>query len=462
MSQELKYLSQFLSPDQIVLNKEQLEHYGSDWLKLYVPDPSVVLFPKSRKNVEDIVHWALQFNRALVPSGGRTGLSGSASATNKEVIVSFEKMNQILEFNPLECSLRVQPGVITKAVQTAAEEKRFYFPLSFASEGSSQIGGNIATNAGGVHVIRYGPIRKWVLGLEVITGEAKVLSLGRGLVKNTAGYDLMNLFIGSEGTLGLITEVTLQLVRASSAAPCVLLLAVADLESLSQLFCLFKTKISLRAFEVFTKDTVSYVQNMCAAKFPLKSGEYYALLECDLSDQESTLELFTLAHQKQYILDGVMSESTKQAMELWSFRENISESLSPFSPYKNDISVRPSLVPSFICEITRVLKKEYPNFPVIWFGHLGDGNIHINVLASEQQKNKKDFLSNCEKVSELLFTVVKQFKGSISAEHGVGLLKKKYLHYSCSKEEIKYMQAIKKTFDPKAILNPGKVLDPLR
>ena len=458
MLQELKHLKSFLSADQIVTDRDQLQLYGTDWLKFYLPNPCAVLFPKSRKNVEDIVQWALRFNRALVPSGGRTGLSGAASASNKEVVVSFDKMNQVIKFNEMERSLCVQPGVITKTVQEIAKDKSLYFPLSFASEGSSQIGGNVATNAGGVHVIRYGSLRKWVLGLEVVTGEGKTLCLGRGLIKNTAGYDLMNLFIGSEGTLGFITEITLQLTHCPSESPCVLLLAVSDVESLSHLYNLFKTKCSLRAFEVFTTEAVKYVQKISLVNFPLKVGNYYALLECDSTDQESVLALFELAHQKKYILDGVMSESSQQAAELWSFRENISESLSAFLPYKNDISIRPSLVPKFIDKVNVLLKKEYPDFPVVWFGHLGDGNLHINILPSEKE-NRENFLQKCTKVNDLLFNLVNQFKGSVSAEHGVGLLKKDYLHYSCSKEEIQYMRSVKKIFDPKGILNPGKIFD---
>ena len=213
MPVETAHLKKFLEEDQISTQADILKKYGSDWLGFYEPAPSLVLFPKSAKNVKDIIKWAVRFNIPLVPSGGRTGLSGSAAAQNQEVIISFERMNQILEFNEIEQSLRVQPGVITQSVQEFARSKALYFPLSFASEGSSQIGGNVATNAGGVHVIRYGSLRKWVLGMEVITGEGKELSLGRSLIKNTAGYDLMNLFIGSEGTLGLITEITLQLTK---------------------------------------------------------------------------------------------------------------------------------------------------------------------------------------------------------------------------------------------------------
>lgn len=455
---EIEHLKKILEKDQISTQADILKKYGSDWLGLYEPSPSVVLFPQSKKNVEDIVKWAIQFNVSLVPSGGRTGLSGAAVAQNKEVILSFERMNQILEFNKIEQSLKVQPGMITQSIQEFAQSKSLYFPLSFASEGSSQIGGNVATNAGGVHVIRYGSLRKWILGLEVITGEGYTLSLGRSLIKNVAGYDLMNLFIGSEGTLGLITEITLQLTKKPEP-PCVFLFSIPNLNALMKLYYSFKSKLPLRAFEMFTKKAVEYVQKNSSFSFPLKEkSSYYVLAECDQSDQEKALLLFESALENGYVVDGVISESSRQAEELWSFRENISESLSPYSPYKNDISVRISFLSDFLSEMNQTLKKEYPDFTVVWFGHVGDGNLHINILKPENME-KEFFMQKCKTVNDILFTVIKKYDGSISAEHGVGLLKKPYLHYSCSEEELKYMKAIKKIFDPKSLFNPGKIFD---
>lgn len=453
-----EYLKNILKEDQISTQPDVLQKYGRDWLELYTPSPSMVLFPESHKNVKDIVKWATESHTALVASGGRTGLSGSAVAQNQEVILSFERMNQILAFNEIEQTLTVQPGVITKTVQEQAKEKSLYFPLSFASEGSSQIGGNVATNAGGVHVIHYGSLRKWITGAKVITGEGKTLSLGRGLIKNTAGYDLLNLFIGSEGTLGLITEITLQLTKKPEP-PCVFLFSVAELNALMKLYYLFKSQISLRAFEMFTDLALEYVQKNSSSPFPLQEkGAYYVLMECDQSNQEKALSLFESALNNSYVIDGVVSENSRQAQELWTIRENISESLSPHFPYKNDISVRISHLPDFLSEMNKTLTEEYPDFKVVWFGHVGDGNLHINILKPE--KMEKDlFIKQCEKVNDILFSIIKKYRGSISAEHGVGLLKKPYLLYSCSEEEVLYMKAIKKIFDPQGILNPGKIFD---
>ena len=453
-----EHLKKILSADQISTQDEVLKAYGSDWLRLYSSAPSMALFPRSHKNVEDIVKWAGKFNVPLIPVGGRTGLSGSTVAQHGEVLVSFDRMNQILNFNEVEQSLTLQPGVITRSVQEFAGEKSLYFPLSFASEGSSQIGGNVSTNAGGVHVIRYGSLRKWILGLTVVTGEGRTLVLGRGLIKNTAGYDLLNLFIGSEGTLGLITEVILQLTQKPRPL-CVFLFSIPDLNALMKLYHLFKSELSLNAFEMFTGLSVEYVLNSSSSPgFPLKEkSPFYALVECDKSEEERALSLFESALKKQYVTDGTIAENSRQAQELWSFRENISEALSAHAPYKNDISVRVSLLPDFLSEVNQVLHKQYPDFPVVWFGHVGDGNLHINILKPKDM-DKPDFLKKCEKVNEVLFLVIKKYGGSISAEHGVGLLKKPYLSYSCSEVELEYMGAVKKLFDPKGILNPGKVL----
>jgi len=458
MQEKINTLKNILEEDQISHQDEVIKKYSTDWLGIYKSNPPLVLFPKSQKNITDIIQWAIESKTKLIPAGGLTGLSGASVAQNEEVIIAFERMNKIIEFNEIEQSLTLEPGVITQTIQEYAQEKNLYFPLSFASEGSSQIGGNVATNAGGVHVIKYGTLRKWILGMEVITGSAKKLYLGRGLIKNAAGYDIMNLFIGSEGTLGIITKIILQLTKKPNPTS-VLLLAVPHLEALMKLYALFKSNIELNAFEMFTDLSVKYSQQNSSTPFPLKEKtQYYTLIEFNQNAQENALFLFESALENQYVIDGVMSESSRQVKELWAFRENISESIAPFSPYKNDISVRISSLPGFLSEMNQILKKEYPQFEVIWFGHIGDGNLHINILKPEQMK-KQDFLEECKRVNEVLFSMINKYKGCISAEHGVGLLKKPYLHYSCSKEEINYMKSIKTMFDPHNLLNPGKVLD---
>ena len=452
--EELKFLKQ----DQIEQDGNALSTYGQDWLKQWNGKAGLVLFPKSTEDVVQIVEWAKKNKYKLIPSGGRTGLSGGSAALNKEVVVSFDKMNKILDFNPWEQTVCVEAGAITQTVQEFAKEKELCFPVSFASEGSSQIGGNVATNAGGVHVLRYGSMRQHVLGLEVVTGDAKVLNLGKGLVKNATGYNLKDMFIGSEGTLGLITKVTLKLTNPPKN-PQVFLLAVEDQESILDLFKKFKTTIQPLAFEVFSDQAVDYVLNHSSEKFPLSARHpFYILIELEETEQDQALSIFEKAMEDGKIQDGILSQNSSQAKSLWKLREDISESISSHHPYKNDICVRTSQMSDFLNEMEALLEKHYPDFKVVWFGHFGDGNLHVNILKPESW-DKEKFVKQCEKVNDILFSLVNKFQGTISAEHGVGLLKKPYLAYSRSEEEIESMKKIKKVFDPDGILNPGKIFD---
>lgn len=457
LSQEnLKKLK--LYPDQIVQDKEQLLEYGNDWLKQWSGFASLLLFPKSTKDVIHIVEWARDFKYQLIPSGGRTGLSGGATALKKEVVVSFDKMNKLIDFNPWDQFATVQAGFITQDLQNFAKDKGLCFPVSFASQGSSQIGGNIATNAGGVHVLKYGNIKNYVLGLEVVTGKGELLKLGRGLVKNAVGYSLKDLFIGSEGTLGFITQATMSLIPPPDKIQ-VFLLAVEKPQYLLDTYKEFKSKVSPLAFEFFTDNCLKYVLNHASLNFPLQDrSPFYLLIEIEERNAETALKLFEDFYEKSIIKNGVLSQNSSQAKEIWSLRENISEAISSYRPYKNDVSVRVSKMTDFYSLLSELLKKHYPDFEVLIFGHLGDGNLHINILKP-QNWAYEDFTKECEKVNKILFDLVKEHEGSISAEHGVGLLKKDYLSYSCSKEEIYIMKKLKKIFDPDGVLNPGKIFD---
>ncbi len=452
-----KELEDFLSESQILRDKKSLEFYGQDWVRLYKVNPSLVVFPQNAEDVVQLVKWARKYKVALVPSGGRTGLSGAAVASQLEVIVSFEKMNQLIEWNEAEETFTVEAGCITKEVQKWAMDRGFFFPVSFAAEGSSQIGGNVATNAGGVHVIQYGSTRNWVRGLEVVTGKGEVLQLGRHLIKDSTGYNFLHLFIGSEGTLGFITKVTLGVTSRPTSLN-VFLLAVPQLNDLIEIYSRFKKNVPLHAFEMMTDLALDYVQKT-GKSIPLsKKSSYYVLMEIEESYQEKALLIFEKLMEEGKIEDGTLSQSAEQAQEIWALRENISESIAPYKPYKNDIAVRISKLPEFLTQVDSLLKKEYPEYKVVWFGHIGDGNLHINILKPESLK-EDEFIKNCERVNQLLFSKIKEFGGTISAEHGVGLLKKPYLHYTKSQEEIDYMREIKKIFDPDHIMNPGKIFN---
>lgn len=440
-------------------DSESLKYYGKDWTTYYDIQASAVVFPTTTEEVQKLVLWARKNKIALIPSGGRTGMSGAACATKGEVIVSFEKMNKVLGFNETEQSVQVQAGVITEDLQKFAREKDLYYPVDFAARGSAHIGGNIATNAGGIKVVRYGLTRDWVIGLTVVTGAGDILHLNNGLVKNATGYDLRHLFIGSEGTLGFVTEATIRL--AAPPPPLqVMVLGINSLDAVMKVFAAFKKQTSLVAFEMFSELALQKViANTGLARAFETVCPYYVLAEVEQktdADQEQVLAVFESLADQGLVVDGALSQSDTQAKNFWRLREDISESVAKYSPYKNDVSVSISRVPAFMHDLDAVFSKAYPTWDVVWFGHIGDGNLHINILRPEGM-SKEEFVKACRDVDQLVFAAVKRQGGSISAEHGVGLSKKSFLTFTRSEAEVELMRGIKKVFDPDGIINPGKV-----
>jgi len=456
----LSQLQNILGAQGLLTDPASLETYGCDWTKTYEPAPSAIAFPKTTAQVQALIQVANQAQFNIVPSGGRTGLSGGAVAAQGELVVSLERMNKILEFNTQDRSVTCEAGVITAQIQQFAAEHDLFYPVDFASAGSSQIGGNIATNAGGIKVIRYGLTRQQVLGLEVVTGKGEILKLNNGLVKNATGYDLRHLFIGSEGTLGIITQATLQLIRPPQNLT-VLVLGVPEFGALMQVLMRFQADLDLSAFEFFSDRALHYlVQDKGLAKPFDTPAPYYALLEFENDSagrEQAALQAFQDCLEQGRVLDGVMSRSQTQAKALWRLREMISETISVYTPYKNDLSVRVSQVAAFLQAVDQIVAERYRAFEVIWYGHIGDGNLHLNILKPATME-KAEFFEHCAAVNEQVFALTQSLGGSISAEHGVGLLKRDYLSYSRSPEEITYMRAIKALFDPNQILNPGKLL----
>ena len=457
----IKQLQSLVDQGKCRTDDDSLQQYGRDCTKVYEPAPLAVVFPTSLEQVQAIVHFANQQAIALVPSGGRTGLSGGAVASKGEVVVAFDYMNSISDFNPVDRTLRCQAGVITERLQQFAEEQGLFYPVDFASSGSSQIGGNIATNAGGIKVIRYGLTRDWVVGLTVVTGEGEILRLNNGLAKNATGYDFRHLFIGAEGTLGFVVEATIRLTRPPKKLS-VLVLGVPEFEAIMSVLNAFQQKIELTAFEFFSEQALKHVIAHGNVQRPFDTeAPLYALLEYEVQsaqDEEDVMTLFENAVEQGWVTDGVMSQSEAQAKALWRLREDISETISVFTPYKNDIAVCVSKVPAFLNEVNAVVGEHYPGFEIIWFGHIGDGNVHLNILKPDDLP-KDQFFKQCAKVSQWVFEIVQKYGGSVSAEHGVGMIKKDYLGYTRSEIEITYMRAMKKVFDPNGVMNPGKIFD---
>ncbi len=450
----------FLRPDQLSTQESDLKIYSKDWTNYFETQSIGVVFPEKLEEVQAIVQWARKNKVALIPSGGRTGLSGGAVAIQGELVVSMERLRKISNFNALDGTVQIEAGVITEELQTFAKSKDLYYPVDFASRGSSQMGGNIATNAGGIKVLRYGLTRDWVMSLTVVTGAGEILHLNNGLIKNATGYDLRHLLIGSEGTLGFIVAATMKL-TAPPPTTQHLLVAVPDLDAIMNFYQTVKNKNVVIAYEMFSRIGLKHVMSQKNLPDPFSvEAPYYILTEIEIlkpSDEESLMEAFEVAMEKGWVLDGTIAQSESQVRTFWRYREDITESVSHFGPYKNDISVRISKVSSFIAELDEVLKKSYPTWEVIWFGHIGDGNLHISILKPLDLA-KEQFYKECQSMDQKLFEVIQKYSGSISAEHGVGLTKKKYLNYTRSEAEIQIMKGIKKIFDPDGILNPGKLI----
>ncbi|QDE38868.1 FAD-binding oxidoreductase [Luteibacter pinisoli] len=436
-----------------------LEHHGRDWTRRWTPAPIAIAYPADTTEVQGIVRWANDHHVAIVPSGGRTGLSGGAVAAAGELVVSLDRMNKVLDFNAVDRTLTVQPGIALEAVHNAAREHGLIYPVDFAARGSCQIGGNIATNAGGIRVIRYGNTRQWIAGLKVVTGSGELLDLNKGLVKNASGYDLRHLMIGSEGTLGIVVEATLALTSPPPASQ-VMLLAVPAMDALMKVFAEAQHRLRLEAFEFFTDRALEHVTAHGAQAPFAEAYPFYVVAEFDAADEKAeaaALAFFEQCMEEGWVVDGVISSSDAQAAALWRLREGITESLAAYKPYKNDISVRISRVPAFMAEMQALLAEGYPDFDVVWFGHIGDGNLHINVLKPEGL-DYPAFVAQCEQVTALLVDTLARHEGSISAEHGIGLVKKPWLSSVRSPAEIALMAGIKKVLDPNGILNPGKLL----
>lgn len=457
-------LANCLKPHQILQDPESLAFYGKDWLKDFPPSAALIVLPESAEEVQKVVTYCKELQVAITPSGGRTGLSGGATATNGEVVISLERMRKVLGVNRIDRTITVEAGVALERVQQEAAAHDLYFPVDFSSRGSSQIGGNIATNAGGIRVIRYGNVRESVLGLKVVTGTGQLLELNGSLFKNNSGYDLRSLFIGSEGTLGIIVEATLKLTTPPRDTARVLCGLSGNDAVLPLLTHCRDALRDLSAFEFMEHGAYHEVITHRGLRDPFSTRyPVYVLIEVELphNDSQATLlELFGNAYENGLVQDIVVSESRQQAQELMNIRDLISETLSQhYTLHKNDISVPVPSIPTFLTDLHASIEQAYPTFKVVVFGHVGDGNLHVNVLKPEGMSDK-EFWDNCHESDHIVFSLIRKYRGSISAEHGVGLLKRDFIHYTRSAEELELMRAIKLAFDPAGIMNPGKVIPP--
>lgn len=435
-----------------------LTEYGKDWTKVYAPAPSAIAFPRSTAEVSKLLAFCNEAKTAVVPSGGRTGLAGGAVAMNGELVLSLAKMRRMDEIDRLGATVRVQAGAVTEAVHQHCAPARLTWPVDFASKGSSTVGGNIATNAGGVKVIRYGLTRQWVLGLEVVLANGQVLESPSALEKNNTGLDLRQLFIGSEGTLGIVTEATLKLTKVPGDTR-VMLLGAPDVAAVLRLFREARTApFTIAAYEFFSQRCLDRLMSHRKVRPPFAApSPYYVLLEAE--EAHGTDEWIERVFAEGFATDGTLAQHSGEARDLWTLREGISESLSATGlPHKNDVSLPIAALDAFCTELEQLFEARYPGWEICLFGHVGDGNLHINVMKPDAMDNA-EFHKQTKAADVDLFKIVQKHGGSISAEHGIGLLKKPFLGFTRSDAELAVMRSVKRALDPNNILNPGKIFD---
>lgn len=463
----LQKLKKTLGPKGWIEDKEIIEPYLVEERGLFIGKSSLLLKPQNTEEVSKILKLCNEHNIKVVPQGGRTGLCGGTipSENGKEIMLSLERMNNIKELNEENFTITVEAGCILNNIQNIADEKKFLFPLSLASEGSCTIGGNISTNAGGINVLRYGMARDLVLGIEVVLANGEIWNNLISLRKDNRGYDLKQLFIGSEGTLGIITSAVLKLFPATRNIETALF-AIPNTDAAIELLGLARNASAdlLTAYELVSRVGMEMViKHIPGAKEPIKEKyKWYILIEFSSSSKNNLRQqmedLFELALNKNIVLDGVIAESTQQRKELWTLRDGLNEAQKPEGgSIKHDISVPINNVSKFIYSASKCVEEFIPNSRVVAFGHIGDGNIHFNISQPLKQ-DKKEFLNKWTDVNKLVFDIVKNLDGSFSAEHGIGKLKREELQNYNPTIEINLMKSIKSSFDPNNILNPGKVL----
>ncbi len=448
---------------------DQRVDYGSDRCRGGWPvAPSAVVRPASTSEVVAVVRACATHGVALCPSGGRTGLAGAATATDGEVVVSLDRMPRVLRVDPIGRTLVCQAGATLQSVAAAAAERGLLYPVDFAAKGSAQIGGTIATNAGGVRVIRYGSTRAWVMGMKVVLASGELMDVGGPLVKDNTGYDLRQLFIGSEGTLGVVVEATLGLCSSPAGAVVALCAVPSDSAVLDVFGRICRSGLRLAAFECFDQGCLQHVLahggNRGRGPF-LDPSPQHVLVEVETpaaSDaaREATMEALTEvlsdAQEAGEITDAALASTPAQARDLWALREDTSESLHAHTPHKSDVSLPLAQISEFLRSWRQEVAKALPDYEAVVFGHVGDGNLHLNILRPADV-DLDEFVQRCRGFDGHSYGLVRDFGGSISAEHGIGLLKRDYLHYSRSQAEIRAMRAIKTALDPHGIMNPGKV-----
>ena len=449
-----------LGADVLTRDADDLREYGRDWTRTVEPAPCAVARPRTTEDVARLVKVCAAHGVAIVPSGGRTGLAGGAVAARGELVLSLVRMRAMHAVDVVGGTVRVEAGAVTQAVHEHCSPHGLTWPVDFASKGSSTVGGNISTNAGGVKVIRYGLTRNWVLGVRAVLASGEVIDATAPLEKNNTGLDLRQLFIGTEGTLGIVTDATLKLAPLPRRLD-VLLFATADLAGVVRLFREARASgLLLSAYEFFTDACLARVLAHRRLRPPFaERAPCYVLVEVEDAAPSAIEAWVTGLLERGIASDGVLAQNASEARDLWALRESIAESLvATGTPHKNDVALPIAALEAFCGELGDVFARRYPGWEICNFGHIGDGNLHVNTMKPAEL-DVAAFRARTHDADRDLFELVRKHGGSISAEHGIGLLKKEWLGYTRSATEIAAMRAVKRALDPSNLLNPGKIFD---
>jgi FAD/FMN-containing dehydrogenase len=462
----LKRIIEVLGPQGYLTKARDTSPYLTEPRERWVGRTSLVARPSTTEEVAKVVKICAETNTPIVPQSGNTGLVGGQIPTGPEILLSLNRLNQVRQIDSANSTITVEAGIILENLQNLADQNDRLFPLSLASEGSAQIGGLLSTNAGGNAVLRYGPMRDLVLGLEVVTPQGEIWNGLTGLRKDNTGYDLKQLFIGAEGTLGIITAATLKLfpkpVETATA-----LVAIRDIEAAIELLALARKESGdqVSAFELLPLIGLKFVTEHIPNTRPPLSEEHdwHILLEYSSSSStgmlRSSLEtVLEQAYEAGLVLDAALAESEKQRAELWMLRESLPEAQkSEGVSLKHDISVPVSAIPKFMAQALAEVSSAVPGIRPVPFGHIGDGNIHFN-LSEPSGGNSDRFAGKRTKISQIVHDIVQSLNGSISAEHGIGIAKRDEMLTRKSSTEVEMMRSVKKALDPQGIMNPGKLI----
>ncbi len=454
-------LMQALGPAHVLTGVDIPDKCKTDWYQAHVAAPLAVVRPATPAQVGQVLALCHRHRQSVTTQGGMTGLVGGGVPQAGDLVLSLERLNGIEEIDTAAATMTVLAGTPLQTVQEAARQAGLLFAVDLGARGSCQIGGNIATNAGGNRVIRYGMMREQVLGLEVVLADGTVVNSLNKMLKNNAGYDLKHLFIGSEGTLGVVTRAVLRLHPLPSST-CTAWCALPDYDAVIAFLRHAQAQLggSLSAFEVMWPDFYDLVtQRIPNMRTPLRPGTgLYMLLEAEGSEQQQDMEKFSAllesSLERGWVDDASIAQSLKERDDFWRVRDAVSELPLMWSPYCGyDVSLPIGQIGEFVERLQAQLRARFPGCEHMHFGHIGDSNLHVGVhLAANPRPFPESEIDAC------VYAVLREYRGSVSAEHGIGTHKRAYLGYSRTPEEITLMATLKNALDPLRLLNPGKVL----